>query len=106
MLVQKTLETLYENDLRADGRLPTLIAYAEAKEWRIFPMHSGSLNYFTPYLELETFGNIVQFIAGAKELLISIGAGMYLLWRRRDERRRKQRERALLKQNLVMHEPN
>ncbi|MFP6581562.1 MAG: hypothetical protein VCD00_03285 [Candidatus Hydrogenedentota bacterium] len=104
LLVQTVLDALYTNDLRADRKLPTLIPYSEAEQWRIFPMHEASLSYFTPYKGLENFGALMQFLAGAKEILLSIAAGLYLLWRRRDERMRKFRERALLNQNRIMHE--
>jgi TRAP transporter TAXI family solute receptor len=81
-LVTHTLDTLYNNDLTQT--VPTLLSRSEAAQWRIFPMHPTSQGYFSPYKGLDVVANIVDALAGAKELLFALGAGLYLLWKRRE----------------------
>lgn len=89
LLVEAALEALYENHLQLD--LPTLIPDRAAMEWRLFPLHPAARAYHDPYEGLGLLANLMESIAAIKELLFALGAGLYLIWDRRQ--RFKERER-------------
>lgn len=91
-VVLSALATLYSHDLRADDKVPTLIKRDEASKWEIFPMHESSKSYFTPYEGIDLVAKFMDSLAGAKELLFAMGAGLYVLWKRRTYRRQKRIE--------------
>ncbi len=81
LLVQSALEALYENHLQL--ALPTLISERAAMEWRLFPLHAAARGYHDPYEGLGLLANLMESIAAIKELLFALGAGLYLIWDRR-----------------------
>ncbi len=77
LLVQATLRTLYE---RFDHTLiPTLLGSTEAAKWSLVPLHPAARAYHQPYKGLDTLANLVSSLTGIKELLLAIGAGLYML---------------------------
>ena len=90
LLVGETLEALYRGDLRTE--FPTLISHEDATRFDVFPMHQASNSYFMPYKGMDVLASFMESLAATKELLFALGAGLYLLWRRRGYRREQQRE--------------
>ncbi len=100
VLVTKALDALYNHDLTKD--VPTLVSFEDAVRWRIFPMHEASLRYFEPYKGMDWFANLMDSLAGAKELLFAFVAGLYLLWRRRLDLRAAQAQAEMIAQREVL----
>jgi len=93
--IKAALDALYSGDL--GERYPDLIPRHEVREYlHGIPLHREAREYFYPY----DYGPVVRAIeslAATKELLVALGAGLYVLWRlrhRRQERRRKAEEAA------------
>jgi len=90
VLVEAVLHTLYEDYLSIEG--PSLVPAREAREWELLPTHGATRSYHDPYEGMGLLANLLEGLAGIKELLVAAGAGLYLLWRRR---RRLQKEHDL-----------
>ncbi len=84
LLVSKVLDAIYQNDLSADDKLPTLMSYNDAYQWQVYPMHMASKQYFNPYQGVDTLANIIDSISNTYQLIVAFGAGLFLLWKRRN----------------------
>lgn len=95
LLVRQALEAVYASDLRQ--RVPTLRSPAEASAWRHLPLHPVARRHFDPG-DLDRVAAVMESLAATKELIVALGAGLYLLWarwRRIRERTREQRIRRM-----------
>jgi TRAP transporter TAXI family solute receptor len=92
-LVQAALETLYEDYLRTD--VPALISRGAARDWDQAPVHPQARDYHDPYEGLNLMATALEGLAGFYELLFAIGAGLFLIWRRRKIKREEENERLL-----------
>jgi len=81
VLVEAALRTVYEDYLSIHG--PSLMPAREAREWELLPIHGAARSYHDPYQGVGLLANLLEGLAGIKELLFAAGAGLYLLWRRR-----------------------
>jgi len=99
-LVNAGLRALYEGDVAR--AVPVLIPAHEASEWTGASLDPMARRYHDPYGGVGTVANLVQSIAAVKELLLALGAGVYLLYKRRGEvRTRAEREELTVqKENL------
>ncbi|MGH7179542.1 MAG: TAXI family TRAP transporter solute-binding subunit, partial [Tepidisphaeraceae bacterium] len=99
-LVVRALEVLYDDDLRSS--IPTLIPPTAAASWHAVPVHPSARSYFDPYGGIGLVSNLVQTLDGAKELLVALCAGLFLIWRQiRVVRGRKEQQHvAMLKERL------
>ena len=88
-MVEAALDALYQGDL---GRKhPDLIPRDQANGYlHGIPVHETAREFFEPY-DVAYLVNVIQSLAATKELLVAIGAGLYLLWTLRH--RQKQRRR-------------
>ncbi|HYF50962.1 MAG TPA: TAXI family TRAP transporter solute-binding subunit [Planctomycetota bacterium] len=82
LLITETLAALYETDLNL--ALPTLISARDARDVPLPRLHSAARNYHDPYEGLGLLSNAMQSLAAIKELLISLCAGLYLIWERQN----------------------
>jgi TRAP transporter TAXI family solute receptor len=78
LLVTGTLSALYNGRVRL--QIPTLISARDAANWPLYPLHQASRSYYEPYRDIDVLANFVESLAGIKELLFALGAGVYLLW--------------------------
>lgn len=92
-LVKAALESLYEEHLRRD--VPALIPRGEAEQWNELPLHPEARRYFHPYETLGVLANFVQSLEAMKELLVALGAGLYLVWMRWRSLRERELQAAL-----------
>ncbi len=99
LLVHRTLEALYETDLRFD--LTTLHSANEAREWPLVPLHALAQSYFRPYEGIDLLASFMESLAATKELLFALAAVLYLIWSA--YRRMKAREDAEEFQKLKDH---
>jgi TRAP-type uncharacterized transport system substrate-binding protein len=88
--VKTVLDALYQGDL--GRRYPDLIPRDEAKAYlHGIRLHRGAREYFNPY-DYGPAARAMEFLAATKELIVALGAGVYVLWtlrRRGQERQRK-----------------
>lgn len=99
-LVRKTLEALYESDLRQE--VPTLIPLTEARQTALGRLHPTSRNYFDPYGGVELVSNLLESMSAVKELLFAFGACLYLAWDRwRRIKERQDRTTVLLQKDRL-----
>ena len=100
LFVRHNLETLFESDLRF--QFVTLIKASEAEQWRFMPLHPLTRAYFRPYEGIELLASFMESLAATKDILFAFAAGLYLLWSRYRDSKRKEQERALqeLKERL------
>lgn len=78
-LVTEVLDALYESDMR--NQIASFVPQHEATNWSFVRPHPAAQAYFNPYEGLGVLANFVESLAGIKELLFAIGAGIYMLWR-------------------------
>jgi len=93
-LVTAALEVIYEGDLAI--ALPTLIVEEDARRFRMGMVHPATRDYHDPYAGMDVVSDAVQAIDAGKELLVAIGAAIYLLVDRVRRMRARVRERAEL----------
>ena len=60
-----------------------LISAREEREWDLLPLHPAARDYHDPYGGLGTLTSILEGLAGIKEILFAVGAGLCLVWQRR-----------------------
>lgn len=88
-LVNAALDALYQGDLGREH--PDLIPRNEARRYlHGMPVHVTAQTFFEPY-DIAYLAGLVESLAATKELLVALGAGVYLLWtirRRRQDRLR------------------
>jgi hypothetical protein len=86
--VKAVLDALYQGDL--GRRYPDLIPRHEANTYLLgIRLHGRAREYFDPYDD-GPVGQAIEFLAATKELIVALGAGVYVLWTLR--RRRQQRQ--------------
>jgi hypothetical protein len=88
--VKAVLDALYQGDL---GRqYPDLIPRNEANAYLLgIRLHRGAREYFDPY-DYGPVAQAIEFLAATKELIVALGAGVYVLWRLRRRRQEGQRK--------------
>ena len=91
-LVKAVLEALYQGDL--GRRYSDLIPRDEAQTY----LHGSAFTrvleeYFDPY-DYGPVAQAIEFLAATKELIVALGAGVYVLWRVRRDRQVRQRKAA------------
>jgi TRAP-type uncharacterized transport system substrate-binding protein len=97
-LVRAALDALYQGDLGRE--FPDLIPKDKAKPYlHGMPVHEAALQYFYP-LDYGYLKDAVESLAATKELLVALGAGLYVLWTLRRRRLKRQRQ-AEIKANRV-----
>jgi TRAP-type uncharacterized transport system substrate-binding protein len=95
-LVLAALSALY--DSHVDKMHPDLITRYEARSYLArMPLHETARDYFYPF-DVGATATLIEAIAGTKELLFALGAGVFLLWRV-GKRRHEQEQEAVLKLN-------
>lgn len=99
-LIEKALETLYQPGMR--HRLPVLMDKQEAADWHLLELHPAANAFFNPYEGIEVLANLVESMAGVKELVFALGAVIFLLWERwrRLKEKEKNRELSIQKERL------
>tara|TARA_B100000809_G_scaffold130013_1_gene127925 strand:+ start:879 stop:2213 length:1335 start_codon:yes stop_codon:yes gene_type:complete len=90
-LIEAILGTIYESELRQE--FPLLLDKEEAAQLSTLRLHPISKKYFSPQDDIREITTLLESISAAKELLLALGAGLYLLWDRL--KRRKERENEL-----------
>jgi TRAP transporter TAXI family solute receptor len=80
ILVEETLACLYEQF--PPSSFPAVVPPSEAATWSAVPLHSAARNFHDPYRGLGLLADFMDSLAGIKELLFALGAGLYLLWLR------------------------
>ena len=90
VLVTKTMLALYGGDMRF--AIPTMMPLKEAAAWPLFPLHDASRRFYNPANLLGRLANFMASLTATKEMLFTFGAGLYLLWVRR-QRRKEEREK-------------
>lgn len=93
LLAERTLEALYEGDVRET--VPTLMGIDEVLHWRQLPMHPTAKAYVDPYGNLTLVATFMESLAGVKELLFALCAGVFLVWDQWKRRQKKRREREI-----------
>jgi TRAP-type uncharacterized transport system substrate-binding protein len=88
-LVRTAMSALYQTDLGRE--FPDLIPRDEARAYlHGTVLHEGARAFYEPY-DINYLIGLVPSVAATKELLVALGASIYLLWavlRRRKERQR------------------
>jgi hypothetical protein len=94
-LVKAVLDALYQGDLGREH--PDLIPQDQARSYlHGMPVHATARAYFEPY-DIAYLLGLIESLAATKELMVALGAGVYLLWtlrRRRQEKLRNAEIRA------------
>jgi hypothetical protein len=69
----------------------------EAREWGQLPLHPVTQTYFEPYKGLVLLKDFMESLVATKDLLFTLGAGIYVLWlwRRKVIKRRNAAELAV-----------
>jgi len=101
-LVEEAVSALYEDYPQWDGgdsqqRLSRLMTATEAREWGQLPLHPVTQTYFEPYKGLVLLKDFMESLVATKDLLFTLGAGIYVLWlwRRKVIKRRNAAELAV-----------
>jgi TRAP transporter TAXI family solute receptor len=95
LLVVEALDALYDGSVR--DSFPILTGRQQATETTVVTLHPEAGRYFDPYGGIDLVASFMESLAAGKELLLAVGAGVFLIW----ERYRRAREReteALVKQ--------
>lgn len=80
VLVQEVLACLYDQFPRTS--FPAVVPPDEAATWSTVPLHPAARAFHDPYKGLGLLADFMDSLAGIKELLFALGAGLYLLWLR------------------------
>ena len=78
-------------------QLSQLMTAAEARQWVKLPLHRVTQTYFEPYKGLVLLKDFMESIVATKDLVFTLGAGIYVLWlwRRKVVKRRTEAELAV-----------
>jgi TRAP-type uncharacterized transport system substrate-binding protein len=88
-LIAAVLDALYHGELAREH--PDLIPREEARAYlHGMPVHETAREYFYPY-DYSYLTRGIESLAATKELLVALGAGLYLLWTLRSRRKERQR---------------
>jgi TRAP-type uncharacterized transport system substrate-binding protein len=89
-LVNAALAALYQGDLGREH--PDLILRDEARSYlHGMPVHVTARGFFEPY-DVAYLVNLIESLAATKELIVALGASVYLLWSLRRRRHEKVRD--------------
>jgi TRAP transporter TAXI family solute receptor len=101
-LVREAVAALYEEYPHWEGgdsrrQLSGLMTAAEARQWSQLPLHLVTQTYFDPYKGLVLLKDFMESIVATKDLLFTLGAGVYVLWlwRRKVVRQKNEAELAV-----------
>lgn len=99
-LVSLVLDAIYRGDLQMD--FPIIIEESEAKTRTIYPVHPAARKYHNPYEGLDTLSNFMESMSAGKELLVALGAAIYVIWdqSRRRHLRRQEKEFKVQREKL------
>ena len=89
-IVQQVLAVIHEESLKL--QVPTLIPREEATAWISTKLHPASSEYFNPSNQIGWLKDILESVKSGQELLVAMGTGVYLLWRRWKRLREDERE--------------
>ncbi len=95
-LVTAALASVHEGSLRLT--IPTLILRKEASSRVPMRFHPVAQRYFNPSDNIGYMANVMGSLAATKELLFAFGAGIYLLWLRWRELKRKEAQKVVSRQ--------
>lgn len=99
-LVSAAMKAIYDDDMRL--QIPVLIPVNVASKWDDVRQHPDARTYFDPFGGMSTLSDMVQGIDGVKELLFTLGAGVFLLWQRiRVLRHRREEEELVVLKNRL-----
>lgn len=88
--VKTVLDALYQGDL--GRRYPDLIPRSEANTYLLgIRLHERAREYFDPY-DYGPVGQAIEFLAATRELIVALGAGVYVLWTLRRRRQQQQKK--------------
>jgi TRAP transporter TAXI family solute receptor len=106
-LVEEAVVTLYEDYPHWESgdsqrKISRMMNATEAAQWAQLPLHPVTRNYFEPYKGLVLLKDFMESIVATKDLLFTLGAGIYVLWlwRRKVAKRRSEAELAIHMQKL------
>ena len=101
-LVEETVAALYEEYPhweRGDPprQLSRMMTAGEARQWMKLPLHRVTQTHFEPYKGLVLLKDFMESLVATKDLLFTLGAGLYVLWlwRRKVIQRRTEAELAV-----------
>ena len=89
-LVEAIVGTIYESELRQE--FPLLMDREEAAKLPSLRLHPVSRKYFFPQDDIGEISTWLESLSAAKELLLALAAGLYLLWDRLKRRKEKEDE--------------
>jgi TRAP transporter TAXI family solute receptor len=89
-LLKAVLPAIYEHGLRA--QFAVMIPRQQALSWCPVEPHGVARSYFDPVDRIDNIARMLESIAATKELLFTIGAGLFLLWQLRQRRKRRKKE--------------
>jgi len=93
-LVNAALDALYQGNLGQE--YPDLIPRNEANNYlHGMPVHATARAFFEPY-DIAYLAGLIESVAATKELLVALGASVYLLWTLHRRRQEKLREAEML----------
>lgn len=95
-LITLVLKAIFETDL--NYRLPVLLNKQQAYEWSLYPKHPAAKAYFNPYEGIDLVASFMETLSAGKELIFALFAGLYLLRKTWNQRKKKQQEAMLSKQ--------
>ena len=106
-LVEEAVAVLYEEyphweEGNSRRQLSQLMTAGEAAQWVKLPLHQVSQAYFEPYKGLVLLKDFMESLVATKDLLFTLGAGVYILWlwRRKVVQRRTKAELAVSRRRL------
>ncbi len=80
IIVSETMDALYEQDLGVT--FPNLISPDDAVDMVPRRLHPAARRYFDPFDHVGWLATVIEGLAGARELLFALVAGLYLVWDR------------------------
>ncbi len=95
-LVAAALASVHEESLRLE--IPTLIPRLEASSRVPTRLHPIAQRYFNPTDNIGYITSVMESIVATKELLVAIGAGLYLLWLRWRRLKKKESQETISRQ--------
>ena len=78
--IKQILAAFFDEGLQL--QYPVMLARNEVLDWTPMAFHSAAHDYFHPIDQLGWISAVMESLAATKELLFTLGAGLFLLWRR------------------------
>ena len=79
-MIREILAVIHEGNLKMD--VPTLISRDDVNSRISTQLHPAALEYFNPSDNIGWLREILESMNSAKELIVALGTGIYLVWRR------------------------